>query len=169
MAIAYITRFKNRTNTLSSLYKLIKINRTEHNHFKTKVKSDLRTLVSSIILKIHHANMSVQCAPYYSPLLHSKTGVDRGMLYIVSCFCSGTCIRDLMFGAEMGKLQNLSAKDSRFCSSERLLYISWACFRHAIINSRFFLYFFQIHCGTSTVERHEILKFGNRPLRHCIY
>ena len=65
-----------------------------------------------------------------------------------------------MFGAEMGKFQNLSAKNSQYCSSEKLLYIAWACFRRAIINSRFFLYFFR-----STVESHEILKFGNRPCR----
>ena len=31
-----------------------------------------------------------------------------------------------------------------------------------------FSIFFQIHCGTSTVERHEILKFGNRPWRNCM-
>ena len=84
------------------------------------------------------------------------------LLWDVDCWCSLEplgCIRGLVFGAEMGKFHNLSAKNSRFCSSEN---IAWACFRHAIMNSRFFLYIFQIHTVHPQLKNsHEILTFGN--------
>ena len=32
---------------------------------------------------IHHANMSVKCIPPYTPLLYSKTGVYRGILFFL--------------------------------------------------------------------------------------
>ena len=33
---------------------------------------------------IHHANMSVQCRPPYTPLLYSKIGVYRGIHYFLN-------------------------------------------------------------------------------------
>ena len=77
----------------------------------------------------------------------------------------GACICDLVFVAEMGKLQNLSAKS--FAVVKGLLYIAGACSSSRFNKLTLLSIFFQIHCGTSTVERQEIWKFGNRPWCQC--
>ena len=71
------------------------------------------------------------------------------------------CICDLMFVAEMGKLQNLSSKN--LAAVKGLLYIAGACSSSRYNKLTLLSIFFQIHCGTSTVERQEFWKFGNRP------
>ena len=50
--------------------------------------SSFYSIPCRIVLKIHHVNMSVQCATSYTLLLYSKDRVYR--VYLISCFCPGT-------------------------------------------------------------------------------
>ena len=109
--------------------------------------------------------------PHFYIVKLGFTGVYIIFLFLLLVEDSGcsleqlACIRGLVFGAEIGQFHNLSAKYSRFCSSEKLLYIAWACFRHSIMNSCLFLYFFRSTAVYPQLkDSHEIWKKASAPL-----
>ena len=98
----------------------------------------LTTQLSLMMKKNHHANMSVQCRPPYTPLLFSETGVYRGIHFFLIfalkhrlwVLVRTASTHNLCFEQKYETIQKISTENFHLYCPEKALYVAWACFHN---------------------------------------